>query len=69
MLGLFARRDQVQATAAAIGTACRTTPGEVRSRLVHLERLRLATSRHDMRVVPLGRVYVLTREGLRKVES
>ena len=61
-------RDQTQATAAAIGRACRMTPGEVRSQLVNLESLRLVTSRQDARTVPPGRVYAITREGMRKVE-
>ena len=62
-------RDQGQATAAAIGKACRMTPGAVRSRLVRLESLRLVASRQDTRVVPLIRVYAITREGLRDVAS
>ena len=42
--------------------------GEVRSRLVNLESLRLVTSRQDARVVPPSRVYAITREGMRKVD-
>ena len=58
---------RTQATAAAIGKACRMTP-EVRSRLVHLESLRLISSRQDTRTVPPGRAYAITREGLRRVQ-
>ena len=56
------------ASAAAIGKACRMTPGEVRSHLMHLESLRLVTSRQDARTVPLSRVYAITTQGRRKVE-
>ena len=65
---LMLLRDQAQATAAAIGKACRMTPAEVRSRLVHLESLRLISSRQDTRTVPPGRAYAITREGLRRVQ-
>lgn len=61
-------RDQAQATAAATGKACHMTPGEVRSRLAHLESLRLVTSRQDALSVPPGRVYAITTEGRRKVD-
>ena len=60
--------DQPQATAAAIGKACRMTPGEIRSPLVHLESLRLVASRHDRRSVPPSRVYAITHEGRRRVK-
>lgn len=58
-----------QATAAAIGTACRMTPGEVRSRLAGLESRRLVVGRHDMRLVPPARVFAVTGEGRRRVEG
>ena len=58
---------RTQATAAAIGKACRMTQAEVRSRLAHLESLRLVASRQDARAVPPGRVYAITSEGRRKV--
>ena len=58
---------RTQATAAAIGKACRMTQAEVRSRLTHLKSLRLVASRHDMRAVPPGRVYAITTEGRRRV--
>ena len=56
------------ATAAAIGATCRLSPGEVRSRLAHLESLRHVTSRQDNRMTPPARVYAITAEGRRKVE-
>ncbi len=59
---------QAQATAAVIGTACRMTPGEVRSRLAHLESLRHVTSRQH-KGPPPARVYLITVEGRRKVQS
>ena len=67
ILILLCQRPQV--TAAAIGTACRMTPGEVRARLAGLERRRLVAGRHDMRLVPPARVFAVTSEGRRKVES
>lgn len=60
---------RTQATAAAIGTACHMTPGEVRSRLAHLESLHLVMSRYDMRRGPSSRVYLIMREGLQNVQS
>lgn len=57
-----------QATAAAIGTACRMTPGEVRARLAGLESQRLVVGRHDMHLVSAARVFAVTGEGRRKVE-
>lgn len=59
--------DRPQATAAAIGAACRLMPGEVRSRLAHLESLRLIIGRQDARHTPPARVYMLTGEGRRKL--
>lgn len=59
--------DRPHTTATAIGAACRMTPGEVRSRLAHLESLRHVTSRHDKGAVPPVRVYAVTTEGRRKV--
>ncbi len=59
---------QAQATAAAIGEACRMTPGEVRARLVGLESQRLVTGRPDARLVPPARVFMITGEGRRKVK-
>ena len=56
------------ATAAAIGTACRLSPGETRSRLSHLDSLRNVTSRQDRNAVPPVRVYAVTAEGRRKME-
>lgn len=61
--------DRPQATAAAIGTACRLSAGEVRSRLAHLESLRHVTSRQDKGTVPPTRVYAVTVEGRRRVEG
>ena len=61
-------RDQSRAAAAAIGLARRMTSADFRSCLVHLESLRLVTSRQDARVVPSSRVYAITREGMRKVD-
>ena len=66
ILGLLVGRSH--ATAAAIGTACRLTPGEVRSRLAHLESLRHVTSRQDKSTIPPTRVYLITSEGRRRVE-
>ncbi len=60
--------DRPHAMAAAIGTACRMTPGDVRSRLAHLESLRLITGRQD-KGTPPSKVYLITNEGRRKVES
>jgi hypothetical protein len=57
------------ATAAAISTACRLTPGETRSRLAQLESLRHVTSREDKALVPLSRVYAITAEGRRRIEG
>ncbi len=59
--------DRPHATAAAIGTACRMMPGEVRSRLAHLESLRLITGRQH-KGTPPSRVYLITNEGRRKME-
>ena len=59
--------DRAQATAAAIGEACRMTPGEVRARLVGLESQRLITGRQDARLSPPARAVVITSEGRRKV--
>lgn len=59
---------QSQATAAAIGQACRMTPGEVRARLVGLESQRLIAGRQDARLIPPGRAFVITNEGRRKVQ-
>ena len=59
--------ERPHGTAAAIGNACRMTPGEVRSRLAHLESLRLITGRQDVHLVPPARVYMLTGEGGRKL--
>ena len=59
--------ERTQATAPAIQAACRMMPGEVRSRLAHLESLRHVTSRQDMRLVPPTRVFVITSEGRRRV--
>lgn len=56
-------------TAAAIGTACRLTPGEARSRLAQLESLRHVTSREDKSMVPPSRVYAITAEGRRRIEG
>lgn len=44
------------------------TPGDARSRLVHLESLRHITSRQDMRLVPPARGFLITSEGRRRVE-
>ncbi len=55
--------DRTQATAAAIGEACRMAPGEVRARLVGLESRRLITGRQDARLVPPARAFVITGEG------
>ena len=52
----------------ATGAACRMSPGEVRSRLAHLESLRLVTSRSD-KGTPPSRVYAVTPEGRRKVKG
>ena len=54
---------RTQARAAAIGKACRMTQAKVRSRLVHLESLRLVASRHDKRTGPPSRAYMITAEG------
>ena len=43
-------------------------PGEVRSRLAHLESLRFIAGRQD-KGTPPSRVYLITNEGRRKVES
>ena len=59
--------ERTQATAAEIQSACRLLPGEVRSRLAHLESLRHVMSRTDTRLVPPARVFILTGEGRRKV--
>ena len=59
--------DRSQATAAAIGNACRMAPGEVRARLAGLESQRLITSRQDARLVPPARTFMITGEGRRKV--
>ena len=59
--------EHPQASAATIGAACRVTPGEVRSRLAHMESLRLVTGRHDRGATPPVRVYAITAEGRRKV--
>ncbi len=59
--------ERTQATAAEIQAACRLLPGEVRSRLAHLESLRHVISRTDTRLVPPARVFILTGEGRRKV--
>lgn len=59
--------ERPHATAAAIGTACRMKPGEVRSRLAGLESQRLIAGRQDDRVVAPARVFVITSEGQRKV--
>lgn len=59
--------ERTQATAAEIQAACRLSPGEVRSRLAHLESLRHVMSRTDTRLVPPARVFILTGEGRRKV--
>ena len=61
--------ERTQATAPAIQAACRMTPGEVRSRLAHLESLRHITSRQDARLVPSARAFLITVEGRRKVEG
>ena len=58
-----------QATAAAIGDACRMSPGEVRARLAGLESRRLITGRQDARLVPPARAFVITSEGRRKVST
>ena len=57
--------ERSQASAASIGTACRVAPGDVRSRLAHLESLRLITSRQDRGATPPVRVYAITSEGRR----
>lgn len=59
--------ERTQATASAIQAACRMTPGELRSRLAHLESLRHVASRQDMRFVPSARVFLITSEGRRRV--
>lgn len=59
--------ERIQATAPAIQAACRMTPGEVRSRLAHLESLRHVTSRQDARLVPPARAFMITGEGRRIV--
>ena len=59
--------EHSQATAAAIGEACRMTPGEVRARLAGLESQRLITGRQDARLVPPARAFMITGEGRRKV--
>ena len=61
--------ERTQATASAIQAACRMAPGELRSRLAHLESLRHVTSRQDMRLVPPARVFLITNEGRRRMES
>lgn len=66
ILTLLCQRSQ--ATAAAIGAACRMTPGEVRTRLAGLESRRLVVGRHDVRLVPPARTFTITGEGRRKVE-
>ncbi len=58
-----------QATAAEIGITCRMTAGEVRSRLAGLESRRFVAGRHGMRLVPPARVFAVTGEGRRKVQS
>ena len=60
--------DRPHVTAAAIGTACYLSPGEVRSRLAHLESLRHVISRSG-KGIPPSRVYAVTVEGQRKVEG
>ena len=59
--------DRTQATAAAIGEACRMAPGEIRARLVGLESRRLITGRQNARLVPPARAFVITGEGRPKV--
>ena len=59
--------DRPQATATAVGEACRMTPGEVRARLVGLESQRLITGRQDVRLVPPAWAFMITIEGRRKV--
>ncbi len=43
------------------------TPGEVRSRLAHLESLRHVTSRTDTRLVLAARAFLITGEGRRRM--
>ncbi len=52
--------DRTQATAAAIGEACRMSPGEVRARLVGLESQRLITAARTRVLVPPARAFVIT---------
>ena len=59
--------DRSQATAAAIGAACRMTPGEVRARLAGLESQRFITGRQDAHLVPPARVFMITGEGRRRI--
>ncbi|WP_237479417.1 hypothetical protein [Lichenibacterium dinghuense] len=57
------------ASATEIGTACAMSPGEVRGRLVMLETMRLIAGRHEALLVLPTRVFVVTGEEKRKVES
>lgn len=59
--------ERTQASAAAIQAACRLAPGEVRSRLAHLESLRHVAGRMDQRLVPPARAFAITAEGRRRV--
>ena len=59
--------ERTQATAPVIQSACRMTPGEVRSRLAGLESQRLVTGRQDVRLVPPARAFGITAEGRKKV--
>ena len=60
--------DHPKTTAVEISTACRMTPGDVRRRLVTLEGARFVSGRYDTSTTP-RRVYFITAEGAREVES
>ena len=64
ILALIRRRGQVSAV--EIGTACRMTPGDVRSRLVTLESMRLVSGCYN-KSTPPRRIYALTGEGARMI--
>ena len=62
-------RDHPQSTAPIIGAACGMAPAEVRSRLAHLNSLRLVTSHQDVHTQSPSRIYRITAEGRRKVQT